>query len=188
MLQVLAQAATPVGIVTKGPLIVRDKDVLQELSSRTECRVHISIPTVDEDAWDRLEPGVAHPAQRLRAVRQLVDAGIDCGVLMAPMVPGFSTHPAKIERTVKAIADSGARSLGAMVMHLEGGTRDHFMSVISREYPHMSARYQQLYASKYVAKDYDRKVQEVVSLMRERYGLSPRRKKAPAGSATRPRS
>ena len=77
--------------------------------------------------------------------------GIDCGVLMAPIVPGFSTQPAKIERTIKAIADSGARSVGAMVMHLEGGTRDHFMAMLNREYPEMVAKYQQLYASKYVA-------------------------------------
>ena len=170
VLEALRDAATPVGIVTKGPMIVRDADILQDLSKRTTCRVHISIPTVDEDAWEKLEPGVAHPNQRLRAVRELVDAGIDCGVLMAPIVPGFSTQPAKLERTIKAIADSGARSVGAMVMHLEGGTRDHFMAMLQREYPEMVAKYSQLYASKYVPKDYDRRVQEVVSLMRERYG------------------
>ncbi|MGH9221062.1 MAG: radical SAM protein, partial [Vicinamibacterales bacterium] len=155
-----------------------DKDVLQDLSKRTTCRVHISIPTVDEEAWEKLEPGVAHPNQRLRAVRELVDAGIDCGVLMAPIVPGFSTQPAKIERTIKAIADSGARSVGAMVMHLEGGTRDHFMALLNREYPQMVTKYTQLYASKYVPKDYDARVQEVVSLMRERYRIAPRKKKA----------
>jgi DNA repair photolyase len=178
VLEALRDAATPVGIVTKGPMIVRDADLLQDLSERTTCRVHISIPTVDEDAWEKLEPGVAHPAQRLRAVRQLVDAGIDCGVLMAPIVPGFSTHPAKIERTIKAIAESGARSVGAMVMHLDGGTRDHFMAMLNREYPEMIEKYEKLYASKYVAKDYDKRVQEVVSLMRERYGIKPRKKKA----------
>jgi len=176
VLEALRDAATPVGIVTKGPMIVRDKDILQDLSRVTECRVHISIPTVDEEAWEQLEPGVAHPMQRLRAVRELVDAGIECGVLMAPIVPGFSTQPAKIERTIKAIADAGARSIGAMVMHLEGGTRDHFMAMLAREYPEMSAKYQRLYASKYVPKDYDRRVQEVVSLMRARYGVAPRRK------------
>jgi DNA repair photolyase len=169
VLEALRDAATPVGIVTKGPLIVRDIDVLQDLSARTDCRVHISVPTVDEDAWDTLEPGVAHPMKRLRAVRQLVDAGIDCGVLMAPIVPGFSTQPAKLERTVKAIADSGATSVGAMVMHLEGGTRDHFMSFLGREYPEMVTRYEQLYARKHVPKDYNQRVQEVVSLMRARY-------------------
>lgn len=169
VLEALRDAATPVGIVTKGPMIVRDKDVLQDLSKRTTCRVHISVPTVDEDAWEKLEPGVAHPMQRLRAVRELVDAGIDCGVLVAPIVPGFSTQPAKIERTIKAIADSGATSVGAMVMHLDGGTRDHFMAMIKREFPEMVERYEQLYAKKYVAKDYDKRVQEVVSLMRARY-------------------
>ncbi len=147
-------------------MIVRDIDVLQELSKVAACRVHISVPTVDEDAWEKLEPGVAHPMQRLRAVRELVDAGIDCGVLMAPIVPGFSTQPAKIERTVKAIADSGARSVGAMVMHLEDGTRDHFMGMLQREFPEMVEKYQRLYATKYVPKDYDKTVQEVVSLMR----------------------
>ncbi|MEP6782834.1 MAG: radical SAM protein, partial [Acidobacteriota bacterium] len=185
VLGVLRDAATPVGIVTKGPMIVRDIDVLQDLSARTTCRVHISIPTVDEDAWEKLEPGVAHPTQRLRAVRALVDAGIDCGVLMAPITPGFSTQPAKMERTIKAIADSGARSVGAMVMHLEGGTRDHFMALINREYPEMSAKYEQLYASKYVPKDYDRRVQEVVSLMRERYGIRSRKKASEGGAIVR---
>lgn len=177
VLEALRDAATPVGIVTKGPMIVRDIDVLKDLSARASCRVHISVPTVDEDAWEKLEPGVAHPMQRLRAVRELVDAGIDCGVLMAPIVPGFSTHPSKIERTIKAIADSGARSVGAMVMHLKGGARDHFMGVLSREYPHMVDRYQQLYAGKYAPKDYTKQVDEVVSLMRARYlgGLTPRR-------------
>ena len=95
---------------------------------------------------------------------------------MAPIVPGFSTQPAKIERTIKAIADSGARSVGAMVMHLDGGTRDHFMTMLMREYPEMTGKYQRLYASKYVPKDYDRRVQEVVSLMRARYGMASRRK------------
>jgi DNA repair photolyase len=179
VLEALRDAASPVGIVTKGPMIVRDKDVLLDLSKRTTCRVHISIPTVDEEAWEKLEPGVAHPGQRLRAVRELVDAGIDCGVLMAPIVPGFSTQPAKIERTIKAIADSGATSVGAMVMHLEGGTRDHFMALLNREYPEMVEKYEKLYASKYVAKDYDKRVQEVVSLMRARYGVDGRRR--PAG-------
>lgn len=169
VLEALRDASTPVGIVTKGPLIVRDIDVLQDLSARAECRVHISVPTVDEGAWETLEPGVAHPAQRLRAVRQLVDAGIDCGVLMAPIVPGFSTQPARLERTVKAIADSGATSVGAMVMHLDGGTRDHFMQFLGREYPEMVVRYEQLYARKYVPKDYADRVQAVVSLMRARH-------------------
>ncbi|MDH4064364.1 MAG: radical SAM protein [Acidobacteriota bacterium] len=170
-LEQLARAATPVGVVTKGPLVVRDRDLLQELSARAQCRVYISVPSVDEDAWRRLEPGTAHPRQRLRAVRELVDAGIDAGVLMAPLVPGITTQPSKIERTLEAIADSGARSVGAMVMHLDAGTRDHFMAFLSREYPELSARYEHLYAAKYAPRDYVGRVQEVVGFLKARHGL-----------------
>jgi DNA repair photolyase len=175
VIEALRDASTPVGIVTKGPMVVRDIDVLKDLSAVASCRVHMSVPTVDEDAWEKLEPGVAHPMQRLKAVRQLVDAGIDCGVLMAPIVPGFSTQPAKLERTVKAIADSGATSIGAMVMHMDGGTREHFMALLHREYADLVPMYEQLYASRYVKKDYEKRVQEAVSLMRQRYGVSKRR-------------
>ena len=109
----------------------------------------MSVPTVDEDAWRTLEPGTAHPLQRLRAVRELVDAGINAGVLMAPIVPGFSSSRAKLERTVKAIADHGARFVGCNVMYLQDGTRSHFMKFLEREFPAMLPRYEKLYAKKY---------------------------------------
>src|SRR5262245_31602694 len=177
VLEALRDFASPVGIVTKGPMIVRDRDLLIDLSARAECRVHISVPTVDEDAWRVLEPGTAHPLQRLRAVRALADAGIDTGVLMAPIVPGISSPPDKLERTIKAIADSGARSIGAMVMHLEGGTREHFMRFLAREFPALVDRYEQLYASKYAPKDYTGRVQDVIGLLKARYGLQGRKRR-----------
>ncbi len=185
-LERLAMAATPVGLVTKGPMVVRDRDVLQDLSARAECRVYLSVPTVDEDAWRRLEPGTAHPLQRLRAVRELVDAGVDAGVLMAPIVPGLTSQPEKLERTVKAIADSGARSVGAMVMHLEAGTRDHFMNFLAREFPELTTKYEHLYAAKYAPKAYVQRVQEVVGMLKARYGVSARRDRS-SGGAQRPR-
>jgi DNA repair photolyase len=176
-LECFARAATPVGLVTKGPMVLRDRDVLSDLGARAECRVYLSIPTVDEDAWRRLEPGTAHPLQRLRAVRELVDADIDAGVLMAPIVPGLTSQPAKLERTVRAIADSGARHVGAMVMHLEGGTRDHFMRFLAREYPELAEQYGHLYAGKYAPKPYLQRVQDVVGILKARYGV-------PLGKAT----
>ena len=90
-IQALTRGHTPVGIITKGPMVVRDRDVLAELAKVASCTVHVSVPTVDEDAWRTLEPGTAHPLQRLRAVRELAEAGINVGVLMAPIVPGFSS-------------------------------------------------------------------------------------------------
>ena len=97
-------------------MVVRDRDVLAELGKRARCTVYMSVPTVDEEAWRILEPGTAHPLQRLRAVRELNDAGVRAGVLMAPVVPGLTSQPARLERTIKAIADHGAAFMGANVL------------------------------------------------------------------------
>ncbi len=136
-LQAFCDFGNPASVVTKGPMIVRDKDILADLSRRAECTVCISVPCVDEDVWRALEPGTAHPLQRLRAVRALVDAGIRTGVLMNPIVPGISSKPALIERTVKAIAEHGAQFIGCNVMYLQDGTKDHFMRWLAQEYPHL---------------------------------------------------
>ncbi|MCH7747247.1 MAG: radical SAM protein [Acidobacteria bacterium] len=170
-LEALVDHPSPVGLITKGPMVVRDLDLLVELSRRTTCTVHMSVPTVDEEAWQALEPGTAHPLQRLRAVRTLADAGVDVGVLMAPVVPGLTSQPAKLERTIKAIADHGARFCGAIVMHLEGGTRDHFMRFLSREFPDLAPRVDRLYAGKYASRQYRDQVHGVLELLRRRYGL-----------------
>lgn len=173
-LEALSEHRNPVGVITKGPMIVRDKDVLSDLTRRTDCSVYISVPTVDEDAWRQLEPGTAHPMQRLRAVRELVDAGIRAGVLMNPIVPGISSKPALLERTVKAIADHGARFVGCNVMFLEGGTRDHFMRWLAQEYPQLVDGYTHLYARKYAPSDYRKEVSSVIGMLKAKYGLRSR--------------
>jgi DNA repair photolyase len=173
-IEALARARTPVGLVTKGPMVVRDRDVLLELSAAASCTVCMSVPTVDEDAWRILEPGTAHPLQRLRAVRELVDAGINAGVLMAPIVPGFSSSRDKLERTIKAIADHGARFVGCNVMYLQDGTRTHFMKFIAREFPAMTPRFERLYARKYPPNHYRNEVRTLVRMLQQRYRLSKR--------------
>ena len=173
-LEALCEFRNPAGVVTKGPMIVRDKDVLADLSARAGCSVYVSVPCVDEDVWRQLEPGTAPPMQRLRAVRELVDAGVRAGVLMNPIVPGLSSKPALLERTMKAIADHGARFVGCNVMFLEGGTRDHFMRWLSAEYPHLVDGYTQLYARKYAPSAYRKEVQTVVNGLRRKYGLNTR--------------
>jgi DNA repair photolyase len=155
-------------------MVVRDRDVLADLSRAAGCTVYMSVPTVDEDAWRTLEPGTAHPLQRLRAVRDLVDAGINAGVLMAPIVPGFSSSRSKLERTVKAIADHGARFVGCNVMYLQDGTRTHFMAFVEREFPSMLPRFERLYRKKYPPDSYRKEVQAMVRVLQQRYGLTKR--------------
>jgi DNA repair photolyase len=173
-IEALARGRTPMGLVTKGPMVVRDRDVMADLARAADCTVYMSVPTVDDDAWRILEPGTAHPLQRLRAVRELVDAGINAGVLMAPIVPGFSSSKAKLERTVKAIADHGARFVGCNVMYLQDGTRTHFMKFIEREFPSMRPRFERLYARKYPPDAYRKEVKAMVRVLQERYGLTKR--------------
>jgi len=173
-LEAMRDFHNPVGVITKGPMIVRDKDLLSDLAAGPGCGVYVSVPTVDEDAWRMLEPGTAPPLQRLRAVRELVDAGIRAGVLMNPIVPGITSKPALLERTMKAIADHGARFVGCNVMFLEGGTRDHFMRWLAQEFPALVDGYSTLYAGKYAPSPYREEVQHVVSLLRKKYDVSGR--------------
>src|SRR6476469_814857 len=182
-LEALLAARTPVGLVTKGPMVVRDGDLLAELGRTAGCTVYISVPTVDEEAWRALEPGTAHPLQRLRAVRQLRDAGVNVGVLMAPVVPGFTTQPAKLEATIKAIADHGAAFMDANLMYLKGGTKDHFIRFLSKEFPEMVESYNRLYAGAYAKPDYVKAVRGMIDVLQERHHVRRRGKPDEAGES-----
>src|SRR5258708_35122946 len=125
----------------------------------------MSVPSVDEDAWKMLEPGTASPLQRLRAVRELIDAGINAGVLMSPIVPGFTSSRRKVEDTIKAIADHGARFVGSTVMHLEDGTRDHFFRFLEKSFPSMVPGLTRLYGQKRAPAAYRQEVEAMVRLL-----------------------
>jgi DNA repair photolyase len=173
-LEALIAARTPVGIVTKGPMIVRDKDLLVELSRVAACTVCLSVPTVDEDAWRALEPGTAHPLQRLRAVRTLRDAGIHAGVLMAPVVPGFTTQASKLDATIRAVADHGAAFLSANLLYLKGGTKDHFMGFLAHNYPDKIESYRRLFPGTHTSNEYAAAVRGLIDSLKERHHVSTR--------------
>ena len=173
-LEALAAAATPIGLVTKGPMVVRDIDVLQRLTARAACTIYVSVPSVDEDIWSELEPGTAHPMQRLRAVQRLTEAGIRAGVLVNPLVPGFSTRRKSMARTLEAIADHKAAFAGMNTMYLDGGTRAHFMGFLEQRHPSMVKRYDRLYAKKYVPKNYANLVKKRFETLRDRHRLAAR--------------
>src|SRR4051794_13705198 len=172
-LEALCAARTPVGLITKGPMVVRDADLLSAIGAAASCTVYVSVPSVNEDAWRRLEPGTASPWQRLKAVRALADAGVHVGVLMAPLVPGITTDRESVESTIRAVADHGAHFVGANVLYLQGGTRTHFLEFLEREYPELTNAYDDLYAggSKYAKRDYATEVQGMVRALRARYGM-----------------
>jgi len=181
--EVLAAASNPFGLITRGPMIVRDIDVLQEASRRASVSINFSIPTLDEDVWRKTEPGTAHPRQRLRALRQLVDAGIRAGVGMAPILPGLSDHPEQLAEVVRAAREAGATHLWGNVLHLRPGTREHFLEKLAEEWPEELERYERLYRRGAYLKraDADPTRQQIAELRRS-IGIADRRREviAPA--------
>ena len=173
-LKALAAARTPIGLITKGPMVVRDIDVLQELSSRAACTIYVSVPSVDDAIWREREPGTAHPLQRLKAVKKLTEAGIRAGVLVNPLVPGFSTKRKVLSRTLEAIADHKAAFAGMNTMYLDGGTRSHFMGFLASEHPAIVRRYERLYAKKYVPKHFGALVKRRFDALRQQHRLAAR--------------
>jgi DNA repair photolyase len=175
-LEAFRDSWTPVGLITKGTMVIRDVDVLVELAGRTETTVCFSVPTVDEEVWRRTEPGTPPPRQRLRALRQLVSAGITAGVGMAPILPGISDAPAQLEATVAAAADAGAAFVWANPVYLKPGTREYFFEFLDREYPHLRPSYDRLFPGAYVPARYKTAVQQQVGRLRDqhRVGTEPR--------------
>lgn len=176
-LQALRDFSNPAAMITRGPMIVRDIDVLTELAQRANLHITFSIPTVDEDIWRRTEPGTARPKHRLRAIEKLVAAGIDVGVGMAPILPGLSDRPDRLEAVVKAARAAGATGLWAGMLHLKDGTREHFMSVLARHWPELVPRYEQAYRARaYLPPAFGESTMKAVTRLGTVHGVSDRRR------------
>ena len=175
-LEALAEARNPFGIITRGPMIIRDIDVLTEAARRADVHVTFSVPTLDDVIWRTTEPGTAHPRQRLRALSRLVDAGIDAGVGMAPILPGLSDRPELLRDVVKAARDAGATSIWTNVLYLRPGTREHFLENLARDWPELLPRYRRLYAGRaYLGKKQVEPVRREVAELRHRFEIADRR-------------
>jgi DNA repair photolyase len=144
-IEVLAAHANPFSIITRGPLIVRDVDVLTAAALKAQVSVTFSVPTLDEEVWRTTEPGTAPPLQRLRALSVLADAGIRASVGMAPILPGLSDRPEQLRRVVTAARAAGASGVWANVLYLKPGTREHFLECLARDWPELLPQYESLY-------------------------------------------
>ena len=173
----LAAASTPIRIITRGPMIVRDLDVLQEASRRADVAVTFSIPTLDEKVWRRTEPSTAHPRQRLRALKTLVDGGVRATVGMAPILPGISDRPEQLAEVVRAARDAGACGVWANVLFLRAGTREHFLESLARDWPEELERYERLYRKRaYLGAEHTKPVRAAVGELAREHGIRDRRK------------
>jgi DNA repair photolyase len=178
-IQALGQARTPLDLITRGPLVVRDVDVLAGAARRAEVRVSVSIATLDESLSSRLEPGVAPPRQRLRAIRTLTDAGIAAGVALAPVLPGLTDAPADLAAVLRAARESGATHAWSNVLNLRPGTREHFLEVLEREWPAELERYRRLYpagGSGYLRRPDASPIERRLAAVRRGSGIGDRRR------------
>jgi DNA repair photolyase len=173
----LAAASTPIRIITRGPMIVRDLDVLQEASRRADVAVTFSIPTLDEVVWRRTEPSTAHPRQRLRALKTLVDGGVRATVGMAPILPGISDRPEQLAEVVRAAREAGACGVWANVLFLRTGTKEHFLDALAEDWPEELERYEKLYRKRaYLGAEETKPVRAAVAELAREHGIRDRRK------------
>jgi len=175
-LEAFRDASNPFSIITRGPMIVRDLDVLVEASQRASVAVTFSLPTVDEEVWRRTEPSTAHPRQRLKAVKTLVDAGVKVGIGMAPILPGISDDPEQLRAVVRAAREAGATGVWANLLFLRPGTREHFLAHLAEDWPEQVPLYRELYAGKaYLGADLMKPVRNEVSRLAGEYEIADRR-------------
>ncbi|MGH9187838.1 MAG: radical SAM protein [Acidimicrobiales bacterium] len=163
IIEVLTEAANPFSILTKSTLVLRDLDRLVEAARRTEVRVNLSIGTLDDDVWKATEPGTPHPRRRLKAVEALNAAGIPCGVLMAPILPGLSDRPEQLREVAAACVDAGAVSVSTVLLHLRPGVKEVFLDRLGDTHPHLVSDYQRQYRNRsYLSKAEQGRVATIV--------------------------
>ena len=176
-IEALADAATPFALITRGPLVVRDVDVLADAARRATVSVTFSVPTLDPEIWRRTEPGTAPPRQRLRALGVLVAAGIKASVGMAPILPGLSDRPELLAAVVREARAAGATGIWANLLYLKPGTREHFLAALASDWPELLPEYERRYASRaYLPASEADPVRERVRELARAHGIRDRRR------------
>jgi DNA repair photolyase len=138
--------SNPCSVLTKSPLLLRDKELMRELVDRTDFVANLSIPTLEEKAWRATEPHTPHPRKRIEAVAELVKEGIPTGVLIAPLMPGINDSPEQVEELLELVGEAGARSVGGVALHLRGEVKDIWFDWLRQYRPDLVPRYEELYA------------------------------------------
>jgi DNA repair photolyase len=143
--EALRDAANPCSVLTKSPLLLRDADLMRQLTEVTEFSASLSVPTLDEKAWRATEPHTPHPRARLEAVAELNRQGISTGILIAPLMPGINDAPEQIARIIELADAAGATSIGGQTLFLPGPVRELFFDWLRARRPDLVERYERLY-------------------------------------------
>ena len=184
VIEALAGSGTPFSILTKGTLLRRDLPLLADAARQVPVGLGVSMAIWDDELHHALEPGVPTPRARLDLVRALTDAGLPCGVFLAPVLPGLTDHIEHLDAAIGAIAAAGATGVTVIPLHLRPGAREWFMAWLTSAHPELAPRYEQLYARRaYVSADYRTWLSQRVAPLLAKHGLD-RQKGGAARTAT----
>ncbi len=170
----LVRARTEAHLITRSPLVVRDIDVLSDLARAAGASVCISLPTLDAQLARKIEPTVAPPRQRLRAVRMLAAAGIRVGVAVAPILPHLTDGEAELRDVFAAAADAGASMAWHSVLNLNEVARESYFAFLHAQFPSLVARHERYYRGKYATKAISERIESRVRAVRGDIRLRPR--------------
>ena len=145
ILAALEAAETPVSVLTKSPLVMRDVEIFERMAKKLPVSVNLSVPTLDEEAWRATEPHTPSPVARLDAVAELRARGIESGVLVAPLMPGINDTPEQVRPIVERAKEADASFLGGVALHLRGEVKDVFFAWLQAKRPDLLPKYEQLY-------------------------------------------
>ncbi len=161
------------GIITKSPLIARDADLLVGLQQRNELQVHVSVITADARLARKLEARSPVPAARLRALRKLVDAGVNAGLIIAPVLPGITDAVAQLDVLFAGAKLAGARFIHAGPLRLYPAIRDRFLPVLGEHFPDLVTKYSRAYAGRgYAPRDYAKALSRRIEKLRKKHGFT----------------
>ncbi len=175
IIKALARSGTPLSVLTKGTVLARDLPLLRDVSADVPVGLAVSLALLDRELQHRLEPGTPSPQARLELVRKAREAGLDCSVLVAPVLPWLTDSVEALDAMFAQLADVGVSSVTVFPLHLRPGAREWFGRWLAGTYPALVPRYRELYArGSYVSKAYRSHLAERVAPLLRRHGLAPR--------------
>ena len=165
-------AGLEIGIVTKSNLVTRDAEILRRLAEKNSLFVNVTVTTVDAELARKLEPRAPRPDLRLEAVRQLNRAGVDAGVICAPVLPEITDHPQDLEALVKAARDVGAKYIYANPLFLKPCSAAVFLPFVAEHFPALVNVYRTRYADRaFLPKGYAERLSKLMAALRTKYGF-----------------